>query len=65
MSPQMDIQSYSMGLVNLFEVLLPSEQTPIQDDRISGELAQPKKTDVELEAMRKYLGWPPKEKRQR
>jgi hypothetical protein len=58
MSQQPDIQSYTMGLVNNFELRLPRDAQPVHDDRIiRGELAEPKpKSDVERQAILKYLG---------
>src|SRR5262249_5331978 len=38
MSPQMDIATYSVGLVNNFELPLAAETQPIVDDRHSGEI---------------------------
>jgi hypothetical protein len=41
----------------IYEIDLPREQSPIPDDRsIKGEIAEQKKSGVELEALRKYLG---------
>src|SRR5262245_15428607 len=42
----------------VYEVDLPRDAAPVPaDDRtIRGEIAQPKKTDVEIEGMRRYLG---------
>ena len=42
----------------LWEVDFPGDRQPIIDDRqtITGEIAKPEKTSVELEGMRKYLG---------
>jgi len=56
MSPQMCTASYSMGLVNNFELPLPAERQPIQDDRIHGELATKREMSVEERGMRKALG---------
>ena|SRR5215475_9103790 len=62
MRPQVDIKSYSMGLVNCFEVYIPVERqsVPDFDGRHHGELAKPKVADPEMEGMRKYLGLGPK-----
>jgi hypothetical protein len=52
---------YSDGwkLASMFEIDLPRERMPIHDDRkIQGEIARPKKTDTEVEAVMRYLGWP-------
>jgi hypothetical protein len=57
MSPQICVDTYSMGLVNNFELALERERTPIQDDRIAGELGPREKPSAELLALRKYLGW--------
>ena len=57
MELQPDIRSYSMGLVNSFELPIAAEQQPIIDDRkIYGEIAKPEKTDYERESILKYLG---------
>jgi len=42
-----------------FELDLPFDAPPVQN-RIHGEVAQPQKTDVELQGMRRYLGLGPK-----
>jgi hypothetical protein len=34
LSPQVCVESYSMGLVNNFEIVLPADRQPVQDDRI-------------------------------
>jgi len=58
---QPDVATYSMGLVNSFEVPIARERQLIIDDRtIRGEIAKPAKTDVELQGMRRYLGLGPK-----
>jgi hypothetical protein len=59
MSPQVCRDTYSMGLVNNFEIALEREQTPIVDDRTipRGELAQPKKHDHERFETLKSLGY--------
>jgi hypothetical protein len=41
---------------NTYEVNLEGERWPVVDDRIRGEIAQPQKTDLELQGMRRYLG---------
>jgi hypothetical protein len=33
MTPQIDVKTYSMGLVNCFEINLPAERRPVADDR--------------------------------
>jgi hypothetical protein len=45
---------------SIFEIDLPRERQPILDDRtIRGELASSApKSNVEVEAIMKYLGWP-------
>jgi len=46
-----------MGLVNNFEIPIAAHRQPIHDDRtITGEIAKPEKTDLEIEGMKKYLG---------
>jgi hypothetical protein len=62
MSPQICRDTYSMGLVNNFEIALEREQKPIIDDRTihGGELAHPKKPDREHIEMLKYLGIKPR-----
>jgi hypothetical protein len=40
----------------IYEIDLPREQSPIPDERVIGEIAEQKKSAVELEALRKYLG---------
>jgi hypothetical protein len=57
MTPQVDVKTYSMGLVNSFEINLPVERQPVTDDRIiRGEIATGKpKTDPT--GILKYLGW--------
>jgi len=49
-------ETYTLGLVNKFELVLPADRQPIQDNRIHGEIAKKEKPSVELEGMRKYLG---------
>jgi hypothetical protein len=56
MSPQICPDTYSMGLVNNFEIALPRERQPIATDRHSGELADKKPLHPEVVGMRKYLG---------
>jgi len=51
MSPQMDIASYSMGLVNNFELPIAAEREPIPDDRHGGEITGRTKRSPETEAM--------------
>ena len=60
MSPQVDIKTYSMGLVNNFEVVLPAETQPVVDNRIHGEIASREKSSYEVEQIKKYLGLGPK-----
>jgi hypothetical protein len=53
MSLQPDVVSYSMGLVNNFEVNLPADRQTIHDDRI--EIVDPTRKAAEkasIEAMR-------------
>src|SRR5262245_54469938 len=45
-----------MAAASVYEVNLPAERIPVQDDRIYGEIVRPPKTDLEMEGMRKYLG---------
>jgi hypothetical protein len=61
MTPQVDVATYSMGLVNNFELALPSERQPIVSDRqtIMGEIVDPeekKKNAMQVALMRKHLG---------
>jgi hypothetical protein len=65
MTPQVDVKTYSMGLVNSFEINLPAERQPVTDDRtIRGELASSaSKPSYETEQLMRYLGWPPSQKR--
>jgi hypothetical protein len=66
MSPQVDVATYSMGLVNNFELVLPAERQPVAHDPqiITGELASSApKSDYETEQVMRYLGWPPSQKR--
>jgi hypothetical protein len=52
------ITSRGMEAATIYEIDLPRERQPVVDDRIiHGEIAEQKKTAVELEGMRKYLGW--------
>ena len=59
MSPQVDVKSYSMGLVNNFELALPAERQPVQDDRtIRGDVVDREKQAAEkaaVEAMYKAI----------
>jgi hypothetical protein len=60
MSPQVCVDTYSMGLVNNFELVLERERQPVADNRITGELFDPeeaKKRDMQVAIMRKHLGW--------
>ena len=59
MSQQADVKSYSMGLVNNFEISIPRErQSVAADNTIYGERSTGKKeVDVEMEGFRKYFGW--------
>ena len=59
MSPQIDVKTYSMGLVNNFEVILAAETRPIADNRIHGEIDS-RETSYEVEQIKKYLGMGPK-----
>ena len=47
-------------LASVFEVDIPGEGQPVVDDRRipRDELASPKKSDAEVAALRRYLGWP-------
>src|SRR5262245_32747774 len=56
MSPQVDIKTYSMGLVNNFEIHLAADAQPVADNRIHGEITRPEKSDVERRGILKYLG---------
>jgi hypothetical protein len=49
-------ETYTLGLVNSFELVLPADRQPIQDNGIYGELATKGKPSAEVEGMRKYLG---------
>jgi len=54
---QPDVATYSMGLVNNFEVPIARERQPIIDDRtIKDTRLGSTAKDTELEAMRKTLG---------
>jgi hypothetical protein len=55
MTPQMDIKTYSMGLVNSFEINLPAERQSIMDDRIHGEIATGK-PKFDSTGILKFLG---------
>ena len=50
------ITSRGMEAATIYEIDLPRERQPVVDDRIHGEIAEQKKTSVEVEAMRRYLG---------
>jgi hypothetical protein len=43
-----------------YEVYIEPDRQPIVDTRIHGEIATPKKSDAEVQAVLKYLGWGPK-----
>jgi hypothetical protein len=46
-----------MAMASIYEIQIEKERQPIADNTIRGERADPhKKSDVELEAMRRYLG---------
>jgi len=47
----------STPLSHTYEIHLPMERTAVPDGRIVGDLATPKKTDVEIEGIKKYLGY--------
>src|SRR5689334_4689744 len=57
------ITSQGMQAATLYELDLPRDRVPIADDRvmpagiISDENRRREKTPLEVEAMRKYLGW--------
>jgi hypothetical protein len=53
MQPQVDVKTYSMGLVNCFEILLPADRQPVQDDRgiIPRDIADRREKDREVEKM--------------
>ena len=57
--PRFDL-SYSTQPASVYEIEFPMPRTPIWNDRIpAAELALPssaKKSDVEIEGMKKYLG---------
>ncbi len=48
-------------LASVYEIdPLPTERQPVRDDRQTiprAEIARPKKTDTEVEAVMRYLGW--------
>ena len=51
------ITSRGMEAATIYEIDLPRERTPVVDDRLHvDEIAEQKKTSVEVEAMRRYLG---------
>src|SRR5262249_26930590 len=57
MSPKVDIRTYSMGLVNNFEVILPAETQPVADNRIHGEIAKREERSHEVAAIvNEYYG---------
>jgi hypothetical protein len=56
MSPQVDVKTYSMGLVNNFEVMLPADRQPVADNRHGGEFAKREPLSAEERGMRKALG---------
>jgi len=43
-----------------YEIELPFDPPPVQDRRIYGEIAAPKKSDHEIEQVKRYLGLGPK-----
>src|SRR5262249_34292224 len=43
-----------------YEIDLPLDPPPVQDRRIYGEIAAPKKSDHEIEQVKRYLGLGPK-----
>jgi len=53
------ITPQGMQAATLYEINLPADTPAVADDRgmIAGEIAERKKTSVEVEALRKYLGW--------
>ena len=53
------ITPHGMQPATVYEVDVPHPQPVVVDDRkmIAGEIAERKKTSVEVEAIRKYLGW--------
>jgi hypothetical protein len=52
MSPQVDVKTYSMGLVNNFEILLPADRQPVHDDRmIPRDIADRREKQHEVEKM--------------
>jgi len=55
MEMQPDIHSYSMGLVNVFELPIAADREPIPDDRHSGEIVGKTKRSHEVEEMLKYV----------
>src|SRR5262249_35665477 len=46
-----------MEAATLYEINLPPDTPVVIDRMIRGEVAERKKTSVEVEALRKYLGW--------
>src|SRR5262249_15765168 len=53
------ISPAGMQPATLYEIHLPPDPAAVVDERkmIPGEVAERKKTSVEVEALRKYLGW--------
>jgi hypothetical protein len=52
------ITSRGMEPATLYEISLPPDTPAVVDDRlIRGDLAERQKTAVEVEALRKYMGW--------
>jgi hypothetical protein len=52
------VTSKGMQGATIYEIDPPRDRTPVVDDRIiHGEIAEQKKTSIELEGIRKYLGW--------
>jgi hypothetical protein len=54
--PRITSRGWEAG--TLYEINLPADTPAVVDDRlIRGELAERQKTAVEVEALRKYMGW--------
>jgi hypothetical protein len=52
------ITTRGMQAATLYEINLPADTPAVPDDRmIRGELAERKKTQAEIDAVKKYLGW--------
>lgn len=51
MSLQPDVVSYSLGLVNNFEIPIAADRQPIVDDRIRGEIVDPAKQAAQKAAV--------------